>query len=218
MNSLFLTTTELNRLLKVFAWLTGLLWLSFFLVQLKLFGISASSAAVKSFSAAIAVSALLFGLFYKVAWRWEWLAKWMNRPIVHGVWQGELRSDFESKGSTPLVIPVFFVIKQTYLTLSVESFTESQEGESRLEAILRNAKTDACRLCYVFELRKLYPGANSLTSGTGDLKLLGNARQLSGTYWTNTPTHGELSLKLVSRDIRGIASFQDAKMMAKIND
>tara|TARA_R110000823_G_scaffold75335_1_gene172379 strand:- start:470 stop:1117 length:648 start_codon:yes stop_codon:yes gene_type:complete len=209
-NSLFLTTTELERLLKVFAWLIGLLWLLLFFVQWEIFDISASSAAFKAFSMAIAVSAVLFGLFYKVAWRWEWLAKWMNRPIVHGVWRGELRSDFDSKGSKPLVIPVFFIIKQTYLTLSVESFTESQEGESRLEAILRNTKTDASRLCYVFELRKLYPGANSLTSGTGDLKLLGNGRELSGTYWTDTPTHGELNLQLVTRDIKNIASFKDA--------
>lgn len=211
MNNLSLTTTELERLLKVFGWLLGLFWLVAFLIQWKCFNVSASSAAWRAFSPAVGVAVFLFGVFYKAAWRWEWLAKWMNRPVVHGIWKGELRSDFGAGGGRPLIVPIYFVVRQTYLTLSVQSFTERQDGESRLEALLKNSKTEATRLCYVFELRKLYPGANSLTSGAGDLKLVGEGRELRGTYWTNTPTHGELLLKLISRDSNGIASFDDAQ-------
>ena len=211
MNNLSITTAELERLLKVFGFLLGLFWLAAFLIQWKCFGVAVFSAAWRAFSPAVSGAILLFGLFYKVAWRWEWLAKWMSRPIVHGIWKGELRSDFGLKDKSTLVIPIYFVVRQTYLTLSVQSFTESQDGESRLEALLKNSKTEATRLCYVFELRKLYPGANSLTSGAGDLKLLGLGRELKGTYWTNTPTHGELILKLASRDFNGIESFDDAQ-------
>lgn len=211
MNNLSITTAELERLLKVFGWLLGLFWSAAFLIQWKCFNIAMLSAGWRAFSPAVWGAILLFGLFYKVAWRWEWLAKWMNRPIVHGIWKGELRSDFGLGDKSTLVIPIYFVVRQTYLTLSVQSFTERQDGESRLEALLKNSKTEATRLCYVFELRKLYPGANSLTSGAGDLKLLGSGRELKGTYWTNTPTHGELILKLVSRDFNGIESFDDAQ-------
>lgn len=213
MNNLSLTATEFDRLLKVFGCLLGSLWLVFFIVQLKVFDVPASSSAWRAFSPAVGISIFAFGVFYKLAWRWEWLATRMRRPIVHGVWKGELRSDFVSPGAgpEPLIIPVFFVVRQTYLTLSVESFTEGQQGESRLEALLRNSKTDATRLCYVFELRKRYPGESTLTSGTGDLRLLGNGRELSGSYWTDTPTHGQLHLKLVSRTTDAIASYKDAK-------
>jgi len=210
-NNLSITTAELERLLKVFGWLLGLFWLVAFLIQWKCFNVVASSAAWRAFSPAVGGAILLFGVFYKVAWRWERLAKWMNRPIVHGIWKGELRSDFGLVDKSTLVIPIYFVVRQTYLTLSVQSFTDKQDGESRLEVLLKNSKTEATRLCYVFELRKLYPGANLLTSGAGDLRLLSSGRQLKGTYWTNTPTHGELILKLVSRDFDGIESFDDAQ-------
>lgn len=211
MNNLSITTAELERLLKVFGWILGLFWLAAFLIQWKCFNIAASSAAWRAFSPAVGGAILLFGVFYKLAWRWERLAKWMNRPIVHGIWKGELRSDFGLVDKSTLVIPIYFVVRQTYLTLSVQSFTDKQDGESRLEALLKNSKTEATRLCYVFELRKLYPGANSLTSGAGDLRLLGSGQELKGTYWTNTPTHGELILKLVCRDCDGIESFDDAQ-------
>ncbi|MEG4675714.1 hypothetical protein, partial [Enterobacter cloacae] len=95
--------------------------------------------------------------------------------------------------------------------LSIQSFTERQEGESRLEALLRSSKTDVTRLCYVFELRKIFSGAHSITSGAGELKLAGDQLSLNGTYWTNTPTHGEITLRLITRDCEGISSYQDAK-------
>lgn len=211
MNHLSLTTAEFERLLKVFGYLLGLLCLACFLVQWKCFHTPVDSAAWKAFSSALGLGVLLFGVFTKVAWRWERLAKWMSRPIVHGIWKGELRSDFGAVDGNRLTIPIFFVIRQTYLTLSVQSFTEHQEGESRLEALLKSSKTDTTRLCYVFELRKLFSGANSLTSGAGELKLSGDQLTFRGTYWTNTPTHGEIYLEHVTRNCEGVASFQDVQ-------
>ncbi|MBK4995837.1 hypothetical protein IAE39_004011 [Pseudomonas sp. S37] len=211
MNNLSLTSAEFERLLKVFGWLISALCLAIFLIQWRYFQTSVLSAAWKAFSSSLGLGVLLFGAFTKLAWRWQRLAKWMNRPLVHGVWRGELKSDFGSINGNRLTVPIFFVIRQTYLTLSVQSFTERQEGESRLEALLRSSKTDATRLCYVFELRKLFSGAHSLTSGAGELKLAGDQLSLSGTYWTNTPTHGEIYLELVCRDCDGVTSFQDAK-------
>ncbi len=211
MSHLSLTTAEFERLLKVFGILLGLLGLACFLIQWKCLHTPAPSAAWKAFSSALTSGVILFGIFSKVAWRWERLASWLSRPIVHGIWKGELRSDFGTVDGNPLIIPIFFVVRQTYLTLSVQSFTERQEGESRLEALLKSSKTDVTRLCYVFELRKLFSGANALTSGAGELKLAGDQLTLRGTYWTNTPTHGDIYLELVSRNCEGIASFEDVQ-------
>ena len=113
----------------------------------------------------------------------------MRRPIVHGVWRGTLRSDFRQSDKAQLEIPIIFVIRQTYLTISIESFTKSQEGESKLEALIQNGRTEATRLCYVFELRRQYQGENKLTTGSGELRLIDNSTRLRGHYWTNTPTH-----------------------------
>lgn len=213
MNNISLTSAEFDRLLKVFGWLLGTLCLIIFIIQFFCFQTPAHTAAWKAFSLSLGLSVLFFGVFTKLAWRWSRLARWMSRPIVHGVWKGELQSDFGAIDGGRLTVPIFFVIRQTYLTLSIQSFTESQEGESRLEALLRSSKTDVTRLCYVFELRKLFSGAHSLTSGAGELKLSGDQRSLFGTYWTNTPTHGEIRLELVSRDCEGVASYQDVQKL-----
>lgn len=215
MNNLSLTTSELERLLKVFLGVFLLVWVLSFFVQHNAFDTPMFPAAWRAISPAMTAALFAFGVFYKVAWRWEWLAKLMNRPVVHGLWAGELKSDFATKDGEAIAIPIVFVVRQTYLTISVQSFTKAQEGESRLEALLKSSKTDATRLCYVFELRKLYPGAHALVSGAGELKLVADDQELRGTYWTNTPTHGEMNLKLVSRDCDGINSFQDAVVRLK---
>ena len=211
MNNVSLTMAELIRLLKAFAWVLGIFGLGCFLFRWWYQGNPPWAAAWQAFGQATALDLALFSYFGVAAWRWEWLAALMNRPIVHGVWKGVLESDYQQTDGRRLSIPIIFVVKQTYLTLSVESFTERQEGASRLEALLRNSKTDATRLCYVFELRQQYAGASTLTSGAGELKLSGDQKKLVGTYWTNTPTHGDIRLILVTRDCKRISSYDDAQ-------
>lgn len=211
MNNLSLTSAELDRLLKVFSGLLAILGLISFFIYRQIFHAEITPSLMRAFATAVPMATLAFGVFYKVAWRWPLAAKWMRRPVVHGVWFGQLQSDFSKIPGEPLKLPIVFVIRQTYLTLSVESFTSSQEGESRLEALLKNSKTDVARLCYVFELRKSYPGAQAVVSGAGDLKLVAEGKELRGTYWTNSPTHGEIGLTLLGRDCKGISCFDDAR-------
>src|SRR5471032_439191 len=109
MSHLNLTTAEFERLLKVFGALLSILGITYFIVQLKFFQTSAPSAAWKAFSIALTSAILLFGIFSRVAWRWERLAKWMSRPIVHGIWKGELISNFGTVDGSRLIIPIFFV-------------------------------------------------------------------------------------------------------------
>lgn len=211
MNNLSLTLIEFQRLLKVFAALTLLAWVLIFFIQWQLIGADPLTVGWRSFTFALTIATLAFGVFYKLAWKSPRIARWIGRPIVHGVWRGTLFSDYKTDKEKPLEIPIFFVIRQTYLTLSLESFTKSQEGESKLEALIRNARTEATRLSYVFELRRQFRGENKLTIGAGELRLQENSTILRGFYWTNTPTHGELKLKLVSRDCDGVDCYEVAE-------
>ncbi|MNF68494.1 hypothetical protein D3C85_491400 [compost metagenome] len=210
MNNLSLTHTELQRLFKVYFWLVVGLAACFYLLHIP-FGYEMLTAAWRSVTYGLACATLLFGAFFKLAWRSPRIAQWMRRPIVHGVWRGTLSSDFRQADKAPLEIPIIFVIRQTYLTISIESFTKSQEGESKLEALIQNARTEATRLCYVFELRRQYQGENKLTTGSGELRLIDNSIRLRGHYWTNTPTHGDLELELISRDCEGVNCFEVAE-------
>ncbi len=210
MNNLSLTQSELQRLLKVYFSLV--LTVAFCLYfALTFLGYEPLTSAWRAISYGLTCITFLFGVFLKLAWRSPRVARWMRRPIVHGVWRGTLSSDYKQTGKTPLDIPIVFVIRQTYLTISIESFTKFQEGESKLEALIQNGKTEATRLSYVFELRRQYQGENKLTTGAGDLRLINESKNLKGHYWTNSPTFGELQLELLSRECDGVDCFEVAE-------
>jgi hypothetical protein len=212
MKHLGLTSSEFDRLLKILLWLAGGVWALLLLIQLYAMKAEMLTAAFRSFSGAVTISVVLFGLVYKVAWRWPLVASWMRRPIVHGVWRGELRSNYNrDPDSPPLIVPIVFVIRQTYLTISLQSFTPTQDGESKLEALVQSEKHDSTELSYLFELRRLVGGENKLTTGAGQLKLLDGNKLLRGHYWTNSPTRGEARLELLARNVEGVDCYEVAE-------
>ncbi|WP_310564211.1 hypothetical protein [Hydrogenophaga sp.] len=211
MNLLSLTYPELERLLKFFAGVTVVLAALIGLLRWAAFGASEWAAVWQGVTTALSISALAFGFFSRMTWTSPKLAKWLGRPIVHGLWFGNLDSNYDDKkGAPPPQIEIAFVIRQTYLTLSIESFTKNQDGESKVEALLQNSKTEATRIGYIYELSKLYQGKSSKTSGAGELKLHEAGKRLKGHYWTNSPTQGLIELDFVTRDIDGVDNFEVA--------
>ncbi len=209
MSNLTLTKAELTRLLSAFAWISfGIFALIAFIqfetlqkdywlgLRYMSYGITAASAA------------LFF--FITWAWKWSWVARLMRRPVVHGVWAGRLQSDFKKEGGGSVDLPIVFVIRQTYLTLSVRSLTRSQRGTSSLEALSRDEKTQDTHLSYVFKLDQPWVPGGKYGSGAGELQLEASDTILRGVYWTDSPTHGTLRLKRVSPDVEGISCFEDA--------
>lgn len=212
MENLTLTADELNRLKRAFALMFGITVLLSAAVQWKFFDNAVDASILRSVPTSLAVVSALFYAFYSWAWRTPWVAKLMRRPVLYGVWLGYISSDYNSSQTQqPLIIPIVFVVRQTYLTLSIQSFTKSKAGESKMEALIRNTRTDATRLGYVFELISDHSGKKTLTSGAGDLELLDGNSLLKGTYWTNSPTHGDLSVRLQSRKIDSVKNFKDAE-------
>ena len=207
MNNLSLTQSELQRLLKVYFGLVLFVAVLIYFI-LAFLGYELLTSLWRAISYGLTCVTFLFGVFFKLAWRSPRIAKWMRRPIVHGVWRGTLSSDYKQIDEEPLQVPIVFVIRQTYLTISIESFTKFQEGESKLEALIQNGRTEATRLSYVFELRRQYRGENKLTTGAGDLRLINDSNKLKGHYWTNSPTFGEIQLELISRDCEGVDCFE----------
>jgi hypothetical protein len=212
MNLLSLTYQEFERLLKAFTIVTVLLTVLVALIRWLGLGTPIATAAWQGFTLALSTSTLAFGFFARWTWKSPRFAKWLKRPIVHGLWRGTLRTNFRIPDGRALPeIEIAFVIRQTYLTLSIESYTKGQEGESKVEALIRNAKTETTRISYIFELRRQYQGENKLTTGAGELKLLDEGRRLKGHYWTNSPTQGDLELSLVTRDCEKADCFEAAE-------
>jgi len=212
MNLLSITYQEFERLLKAFTIVTVLLTVLVALIRWLGLGTPIATAAWQGFTLALSTSTLAFGFFARRTWKSARFAQWLKRPIVHGLWRGTLHTNFRTPDGIALPeIEIAFVIRQTYLTLSIESYTKSQEGESKVEALIQNAKTEATRISYIFELRRQYQGENKLTTGAGELRLLDEGRRLKGHYWTNSPTQGDLELSLVTRDCEKTDCFEAAE-------
>lgn len=209
MENVTLTRNELDRLLKAFAVIVFGIGIISTGVLTNWFKDDLLSGFGRGLGSSLTTVGVIFYVFYKWAWRWSWIARLMKKPLVFGVWVGVLRSDF-GRNDVPVELPIVFVIRQNFLSIHISSFTQRQEGESRVEVLITNAKSETTVLAYVFELTQPYAGATKRTSGTGELKLQGNGAELNGTYWTNSPTHGSLNLKRFSQKIEGIEKFEDA--------
>lgn len=169
---------------------------------------------VRALIASITVAAFLFWIFYQWCWKWGSLPSWLGRPVVNGVWIGQLESNYgQGENQNPLKIDIVFVVRQTYLTLCIQSFTAHQVGESKVEALIQNKRTNSTRLAYVYELKNEYDGRSTLINGAGDLSLIikhSKDMVLKGAYWTSSPTQGSLTLHRVSENCDGIGDFSDA--------
>jgi hypothetical protein len=214
MNSLTLTRPELNRLLKIFA-ATCITVVSILTAGCVLFFEKSLFAAVlQSASIAITVLTIAFTSIAYKPWVWPKLANWLGRPIVHGLWWGTLYTDYrqnDDKQHEPILIA--FVISQSYLSLSIQSFTKRQPAASTLETLYVDDKTKNAQLRYVFEMIRRAYAENKITNGYGELTLQDDGKKLEGHYWTNSPTQGRLELKLISRKCDGLNSFESVERL-----
>jgi hypothetical protein len=220
MENLTLTHQQFNLLKKAFAWTVALVAGAIALLNIGVFHATLSAASIiRCVTTGLSVASVLFVVFYKWVWRIGPLPAWSGRPLLQGVWVGFLSSDYgQAPGTPPLRLPIVFVIRQTYLTLSIQSFTQRQTGDSRVEAIICNARNDTTRLAYLFELKNEYPGARKLVNGAGDLELLSGSTVLKGSYWTSSPTHGALAMRRVSAHPREVKRYEDAARKWPVGD
>lgn len=167
----------------------------------------------QSVSTALAAPPLLIWGLSRLTWKHPKLARLMGKRMVHGLWWGELRTEFKpAEDADPLPpIPIAFVIQQTYFFLTIQSYTSSLPARSTLESVVVEPRSSIAQLQYVFEMRRLQDAEDKLTTGYGDLRLTSGDKRLEGYYWTNSPTRGRITLDLVTRDFSGVDSFADAE-------
>lgn len=206
-----LTIPEFKRALLYFFWVSLAISVPIVLVR----HVAFESSLLASFSSVpLAVATALFLTLFVLRRPLEGtlLAKFLRRKQIHGLWFGHLTSNYgKDKGQPDLMVPVAFVIRQSYLGYSIASFTAGQDGYSQVESFTQDLKTGGYVLRYVYELRRTYRGENKLTQGSGELRLTSSDSKLTGSYWTNSPTQGQAELTLVQRDCNHIDNFADAE-------
>lgn len=168
-----------------------------------------------------ATSALIFGLLSGASWavffsKWVFSRPWtspllawmIGRPIIHGVWFGHLDTSYDSgDDSVGKRIPIAFVIKQSFLTYSLLSYTERQDSVTLAETLDVDEKHNTVHLRYMYRFQIMRPTERKQTTGAGELKLITGGKKLKGNYLTDSPTHGSVELNFVQREVGGIDTF-----------
>jgi len=203
-----LSRDEFNKLVKILLWLNVALFAGIFSVRLS-YGAAPLTAAIQAASSSIVVSTAVLLLGIKLTWKWNALAWLAKRPIVHGVWWGEIKPIYKGAALPP--IPIAFVIRQRYASLSIQSFTASIPADSTIEVFERNEKSTDVYLKYVYQMTRDANAENKTTIGYGRLRLELAGKALDGSYWTNSPTSGQIRLRLVTRDCDEVNCFESAK-------
>lgn len=208
-----LTYADLLRLFKYCGYVVGLVATAILLFRLTELQADPLKVIWQSVSTALAAPPLLIWALSKLQWKYPKLAWLMGKRMVHGLWWGELKSEFKpSEGADPLPpIPIAFVVQQSYFFLTIQSYTSSLPARSTLETLVVEPRSLIGQLQYVFEMRRMQDAEDKITIGYGDLQLTSDDKRLEGYYWTNSPTRGRISLDLVTRDFSGIGSFADAE-------
>ena len=208
-----LTYDDLLRLVKVAGAIALAAAIATVLYHWKDFQLHPFKVLLESGLSALGVPSLLVLAFAKLNWTNGWLARLLGRRMVHGLWWGELQTEFKpTPDANPIApIEIAFVVKQTYFMLSIQSYTASQPANSTLETLIVDPRSARAQLKYVFEMQRLHLAEDKITTGYGDLRLTSGDTRLEGHYWTNAPTRGSIGLRLVSRNCDDIDSFADAQ-------
>lgn len=139
-------------------------------------------------------------------WKLPGFSRITGKPRLWGTWQVELRPSAKAvipKGGNKGPIRGVMVVEQTFWTTAVQLYTQ-ESGSSSISAAIVN-KTDSKQsksllFTYTNNPRQAHSHRSPQHSGTCRLDVTGTSpASLSGTYWTDRVTAGDMTLTLVDR-------------------
>jgi hypothetical protein len=155
---------------------------------------------------------LLLGAFDR--WIWKWLPQSLSkRPNISGTWEIDLQSNF-SPTTEQLTVPVrgFLVIRQTFSTVEARLLTAESQSHQLAAQLIMLAGDDEYGLIAVYrnEPKILLREKSRVHFGALILRIpIGSEKTLSGEYWTDRSTCGELSGR--DRQKKRFSSFGEAE-------
>jgi hypothetical protein len=140
-------------------------------------------------------------------WKWPGIRRLTKRPVLHGTWQAELKTDHPAREHE--TIESYVVIDQTYSRLCVRMLFDRSESQSMNGDIAY--ENGRCTLYYVFrsEKRALEREGNPPSRGGAELRIVRTPElRLEGDYWTEEKTRGQVAT--LGRSPVTYDSFADA--------
>jgi hypothetical protein len=146
---------------------------------------------------------LLLLAFDRWVWAWPGVDLLTKRPDLRGTWKGVIQSTWpgDERTSAMGVFHAYITISQTFTGLRLRLFTQESQSVT-LIALLACEPDEHNVLSALYRNvpRQLARSHNSIHHGGLLLKIGGEqCDRLTGSYWTDRETTGELQFRRVSR-------------------
>ena len=129
--------------------------------------------------------------FDRILWRLPGFRRLHSRPVLHGTWKTELRTNYEARKDETMFC--YLVVDQTFSRLCARMLFDRSRSSSMSGDIVR--ENGRCVLYYVFRSDKnaLEPASNPPSRGAADLTIATKpALHLEGDYWMEVGTKGTM--------------------------
>ena len=155
----------------------------------------------------VTVDLVVIALFAKWAWKWKIFKGWLVPfPNLNGTWSGHIYSEWQDPktGKKPAPIPTMLTIKQSLSEVSCVMHTGEMVSNSYTEAMLIDPARQIKQLAYSYVSTPRAAVSERSQTHDGSIKLRiieSPERKLSGQYWTDRLTKGEIILHFHSKEL-----------------
>lgn len=144
---------------------------------------------------AIAIASILMVIFNRFAWRWGFINKFIDTPVLAEEYEGTFTSDWKDERKQK---DAKLEVKQTFLDISIIYKTDESRSFSVVSTIDTIGGTKRIAYIYQNEPRAELFDRSSIHKGTAELWVEENGK-LSGNYYTDRETRGSMEFRPVSR-------------------
>lgn len=162
-------------------------------------GVLVSPSWLRHLSVVTGVLLLLLTIFDLYLWRLAIFRSWfVKRPLIDGTWKAQLQSNWvdPQTGQVKPPIDAFMVVRQTFSRMSLRLLTAESQSELLGAEVVR-ADDGSYRIIGVYrnEPRLGVRERSQIHYGGLVLQVIGSPpERLTGHYWTDRDTKGELAL------------------------
>ncbi|MGV8883830.1 MAG: hypothetical protein ACOH19_16910 [Rhodoglobus sp.] len=175
----------------------------------------------QAFAALPLVAGLLLLLWDSVLWRIPLLQKVAKRPYLAGFWTVIYQPTSESHipdGGNRGPIPGFIIIRQTFWSVSIRSYTKESKSDSRSFFWELQPGSDFATLTFVYENLPKESESHRSTRHLGTNRLDPTSAtpiEVEGSYFTDRYTKGDMTITRIDRS-HGYGSFKEAQAAADV--
>lgn len=176
--------------------------------------LKSSSLNVNDILSAIRISTILtvwWGFYFNIGWKIKGLNKILYRINLNGTWYGTYKS---SNMDTDEIYEgeIMIRIKQSFLALSINSYTDKYVNYSHSEVLKYDEKSGTHGLVYVYSQKENDPLDLNARNGTAELRVSEEEGYiLKGDFWTILGSKGLLNVTRVSNE--HTSSFNKGKKL-----